>query len=1333
MSLQRLLFLGFVGLFQFSLNAQCPPQSLPYSENFNSNLGCFTVTDGGSSTDTWLHASAGGGSTGGDLDGTGLVVVDSDDAGSGVTFDEILTSPYIDASNVSGTLFLEFDQYFRSLSSNDSGFVEVWDSTQWVEIYSTGTSIGAFNGPDQQVIDITAYAHDSLQVRFHYVDNGSWAWYWLIDNFKVEEVLCPQPSIQAVTALNDTSFSIALNGNADTLAFEWGPTGFSQGSGCIGSIATNGSLSLTVSNADVGACINQLSAGQCYDVYISRSCPNGGYSSYSGPYTICTPCGAVNLPFTENFDQGIGCFTVVDGGTSTDTWVPAPTGGGTSGGDLDGTPHMEVDSDEAGIGETLDEMLVSPPINASSITGSLILEFDQYFNHIGADSIAVQVYDGSTWNTVYSAQNDVGAFNNPDQQYLDISAYANAALQVRFVYRDNGAWAWYWLVDNFSVREVLCSPSSNFISSFAGPDSVHLTWTAGTAPAYVVEYGATGFSPGSGTRTASTTNTNMGIGGLSTNSTYDFYLLDSCSGSFADTLGPVTVSTACIVQSIPYVQDFNQGLGCFTITDGGSTSDTWVLAPAGGLTSGGDLDGTGFMEVDSDNAGSGGVIMVETLSSPILDASSYMTSGSLSLIFDQYYRHLGSGSAKVEVFDGVVWNQVANFTSTIGAFSAPDSQNIDITPYANANLQVRFVYDDGGSWAWYWLIDNFRVEGQPCGMVNAADTISVGTNNINFNWSSANGSLWNINWGPQGFRQGTGTAGTYINGHSSSSYNLSGLQASTCYDIYIQDTCAGIGAGAWFGPLTVCTDTSCYAPSGLTVSNVSTNSANLSWIAFGTNHQYSLVTNASANPNSGTISTTSSLNASLSSLSPSSFYCVYVRTICAPGDTSAWAGPVCFNTACQTFTAPYLEDFESGTASCWNNDYVSGQKDWTVGFGSSGGSITAPYGGSNNAVFTSSSGGPYTTRYVSPIIDASGLSSTELSFWYGQESWAGDQNTLTVYYRTSPAGAWTQVWTDVNSVSAWTQAVIAIPSTSSSLQFAFEGVDDWGRANVLDDIRVDVPGGSVICPQVTNVSASNEDCNSVDLNWISGSGGSILEYGPTGFSPGTGSFTNVVTAPFTLSGLNANTNYDVYIADTCGLQDTGAYNGPTLVATNTNGVANASFTATQSGSNLFDYSFDASASTGAIQNYVWDFGDGTVGNGVTVNHTYPSPGAYTVELILVSDCGNDTITQLLADVSNPEVAAVELEIYPNPSEGLLFVKFGQKADLHLELRDASGRLIRTWDRTNEPGQEIRLELNDLAEGVYFLNLDSSRRDGDGAGHRDGDGASFRYRERILIR
>ena len=53
--------------------------------------------------------------------------------------------------------------------------------------------------------------------------------------------------------------------------------------------------------------------------------------------------------------------------------------------------------------------------------------------------------------------------------------------------------------------------------------------------------------------------------------------------------------------------------------------------------------------------------------------------------------------------------------------------------------------------------------------------------------------------------------------------------------------------------------------------------------------------------------------------------------------------------------------------------------------------------------------------------------------------------------------------------------------------------------------------------------------------------------------------------------------------------------------------------------------FDASSSNDPnglqITNYQWDFGDGQTGSGVTVSHTYTSPGSYNAQLTVTNTLG----------------------------------------------------------------------------------------------------------------
>ncbi len=55
----------------------------------------------------------------------------------------------------------------------------------------------------------------------------------------------------------------------------------------------------------------------------------------------------------------------------------------------------------------------------------------------------------------------------------------------------------------------------------------------------------------------------------------------------------------------------------------------------------------------------------------------------------------------------------------------------------------------------------------------------------------------------------------------------------------------------------------------------------------------------------------------------------------------------------------------------------------------------------------------------------------------------------------------------------------------------------------------------------------------------------------------------------------------------------------------------------------FTVQFDGSDSSGNIESYTWDFGDGTTGNGRAVNHTYSTPGAFKTILTIT---GYDSVT-----------------------------------------------------------------------------------------------------------
>lgn len=85
---------------------------------------------------------------------------------------------------------------------------------------------------------------------------------------------------------------------------------------------------------------------------------------------------------------------------------------------------------------------------------------------------------------------------------------------------------------------------------------------------------------------------------------------------------------------------------------------------------------------------------------------------------------------------------------------------------------------------------------------------------------------------------------------------------------------------------------------------------------------------------------------------------------------------------------------------------------------------------------------------------------------------------------------------------------------------------------------------------------------------------------------------------------------------------------PTVAAT----VARMTISPTNPGINQ-DVFFNATSSSGSSPTYVWDFGDGTNGNGVSVTHQYTRAGTFNVVLTVTSDNGQSSSTSRSVTIS----------------------------------------------------------------------------------------------------
>ncbi len=83
------------------------------------------------------------------------------------------------------------------------------------------------------------------------------------------------------------------------------------------------------------------------------------------------------------------------------------------------------------------------------------------------------------------------------------------------------------------------------------------------------------------------------------------------------------------------------------------------------------------------------------------------------------------------------------------------------------------------------------------------------------------------------------------------------------------------------------------------------------------------------------------------------------------------------------------------------------------------------------------------------------------------------------------------------------------------------------------------------CPQPTLLTATGITTTTANLGWTctACTGTFVLEYGPTGFTPGTGTIVNPATSPVPVTGLTPATTYQFYVMQDC----SGSGNGLSLV------------------------------------------------------------------------------------------------------------------------------------------------------------------------------------------
>lgn len=408
-------------------------------------------------------------------------------------------------------------------------------------------------------------------------------------------------------------------------------------------------------------------------------------------------------------------------------------------------------------------------------------------------------------------------------------------------------------------------------SECTGTTTTTATITINGGSAWNIEYGAAGFTPTEGTTVAATASPYT-ITGLTSTTSYEYYVQSACGENASEWIGPFAFATQCEAITLPYAQGFDDGeipLCWSEIFENGSHSWTYVASasnPAGTQSGAGNANYT--------HATSG---TITKLVSPMFDLSAN-TVATLSFwhtqkdwagdqdILTVYYKNSAEGE----------WIQLAQYTESIEEWTG------EMISLPNLTATYWIAFEGTDAYGYGIKLDNVEIFEQQlvtvAGVVNDAYGAPVGSAVVTYaGLISASDT--------------TDATGNYsVELTNGLEYNISVVHPD--FELYTETYTTNGDATKNF------VITNCKAVSGLASTNVSDTVATLSWTVAGTEAAWDIEYGVKDFVlGEGTLVTATTNPYTLSGLTSGTAYDFYVRANCGDDGNSTWSEVASFTTA----------------------------------------------------------------------------------------------------------------------------------------------------------------------------------------------------------------------------------------------------------------------------------------------------------------------------------------------------------------------------------------------------------------------------------------------------
>ena len=452
---------------------------------------------------------------------------------------------------------------------------------------------------------------------------------------------------------------------------------------------------------------------------------------------------------------------------------------------------------------------------------------------------------------------------------------------------------------------------------------------------------------------------------------------------------------------------------------------------------------------------------------------------------------------------------------------------------------------------------------------------------------------------------------------------------------------------------------SCIKPNTLAAANMTTTSADLSWVSGGSGEaSYDVELGLTGFTPTGTPTNTGVSNPfTATMLSSATTYDYYVRAVCGAGDVSAYEGPFTFSTLCDAVT-DFNENFDAVSTpdlpNCWSFIAIENATgtDPTVTT-----SASADNSAPNGARLYNGSGDlttPNDVILISPQLNTLSAGTHRLRF-FADGSPAGDVEVGTI---ADPADPTTfNLLQNVTITTTHTEYIVNFDSyTGTDTYIAFRHPNTTTFDSIyLDDIVFEAIPACLAPTDLALVSATDSQ---VTIGWTNNAGAaaSSVIYGAPGFDPTTAGTTVVGTGDMaTIVGLTAETAYDFYVVQDCSATGDGLSrtSGPLSITTPCAAIAAPYFV---------DFENFTSATSGFVNDQCWNEISSTVydwaidaAGGTTSSNTGPS-AAYSGSTFMFVEASNGSSGDI-ATVLSP---AIDLTALTVPSLSFYYHMYGSQ-------------------------------------------------------------------------